>query len=115
MNWLVKFFGGYTKLEYDSAAALAESWRTRAIAAETTVELVKEILQKERERTDKIQSDLYGRLHPNQQQVPPEMKPLGNGRTSWPRIKRNLEREHRVSGAVPTKEEVHAEGFGRET
>ena len=106
INWIVKFFGGYTQLEYDLQAQLIESWTRRALASETTVELVKEILAKERERTDKIQSDLYDRLHPNQHQTPPEIKPLGNGRTSWPRIKRQLEKQNRVPDAEVSREEI---------
>jgi hypothetical protein len=101
-------FGGYTKLEYDNLAATIDGWRSRALASETTVELVKGILAKEQERSAKLTESLYNRVitpaHPTN---PPDMKPVGNTLSSWPRMKRELEKKHRVKdNAEVSREEI---------
>ena len=93
-DFIITALGGFTKREHDLNDKLIESWRVRATAAETTVELMKEILQRERERSERLMENFKPR---NQDQAkPPEMNPVGDRRlSSWPRIKRELERQNR--------------------
>jgi hypothetical protein len=102
MDWLIKLFGGYTKGEMALHESVVESWRARCIAAETTVQLFKEIMTRDQERYEKL---LEGRSK-YVPQSPPELKPVGNSISSWPRIKRELEKQHRVNEETPTKAEV---------
>jgi hypothetical protein len=111
IDFLVKFFGGYTKLEYDNLNASIESWRARSIAAETTVELFKEIVTRERERSDKIERDIMERAGTIK---PPEMKPVGNSVSSWPRIRRELEKQNRVKDAEVSRAEIEKTIRGQE-
>src|SRR6516164_3731842 len=111
MNWFIKFLGGYTKDDMERQSLIADGWRTRAIAAETTVELFKDIVHRERERSDRIEKDIRsGKEFQKETISPPEMKPVGTSVSSWPRIRRELERQNRVSNnGVPSKEEVERE------
>jgi hypothetical protein len=104
-NWLIIALGGYTERDKTSWEVISNSWRDRCLAAETTVELFKDIVQRERARSDKIESDLRERMFPSETK-PPNMKPIGNTISSWPRIKRELERQNRNPNSIPTKEEV---------
>ena len=95
---IIKFLGGYTKHEWELEQVTLDSWRTRAIAAETTVTLFSEIMT--RERTEKKQEEAPI--------LPPNLKPLGDRRvSSWPRIKRELERQNMVKqDAQVSREEI---------
>ena len=116
MKWLIKVLGGYTKDDLEKMSLTVDAWRTRAIAAETTSDLYKDILQREREQIEIIRNSIQDRMQQRTSNVqPPEMEPLGNGRTSWPRIRRELERRDQVRSNPPTKEEVHAEISREET
>jgi hypothetical protein len=99
--------GGYTESDKANWDQIVESWRARSIASETTVELVKEIMQKERERGDRLINELRDNFKPSKDMRPPDMKPVGNSVSSWPRIKRELERQSRVNdNAEISREEI---------
>jgi hypothetical protein len=103
-DWLIVALGGHTKSERELHSQLVDNWRVRCLAAETTVELVKEILQKERERGERLMSQ---QVASERGVRPPEMKPVGNSVSSWPRIKRELERLNRVNdNAEISREEI---------
>jgi hypothetical protein len=83
-----------------------DAWRGRALAAETTVELIKEVLKREQDLREKLQTELVTEMRP-QSVKPPEMKPVGNTVSSWPRIRRELERRERVKeDAEVSREEI---------
>lgn len=106
---IIKALGGYTKLEYENLDKTLESWRTRCTASETTVELFKDIVSRERERSDKIMERLFPDKS-QQQQQPPEMKPVGNSVSSWPRIRRELEKlDREKSNAQVSRGEIEKE------
>ena len=111
MNWLIKFLGGHTKDEMERLSLVSDSWRTRATAAETTVALFKEIMTRERDRADKLLDErLAGESRRfDEPHAPPSMKPVGNSVSSWPRIKRELEKEHRVNDQGKSHAEVSRE------
>ena len=120
LNWLIKFLGGFTQQEFNLRTVVLDSWRTRAIAAETTSDLYKDILTKEKEEIQRIRDLMREYKQPvesaERMSQPPNMKPITNNTmSSWPRIKRELERRDRVSNAAPTKEEVHARISQEET
>lgn len=106
-DFIIKFLGGRTSHEYEMEHASLESWRQRAIAAETTVELVKEIMARESDRAKRLEERLLGDNHPQQPQEAPPFNPVGEKRlSSWPRIRRELERQNRVkeNAEVPREE-----------
>lgn len=113
-RWLIKFLGCRTQDEFQALDIQLEVWRGRAIAAETSVALFKEIMERDAKRMEKLEEKYtggylrQGMANPQ----PPGDKPLGNGIASWPRIKRQMERDHRVKEGPPTKEEVHAQISG---
>jgi serine/threonine protein kinase HipA of HipAB toxin-antitoxin module len=72
-----------------------DAWRSRAIAAETTVHLLTEILQRERESRARLEDKLTPKLA--EHSGPPELKPVGQSVSSWPRIRRELEKQHKVN------------------
>lgn len=102
---IIVALGGFTQRDKANWDQIQESWRTRCLAAETTVELVKEILTRERERSQRLEDRLFPNNKPQQQQ-PPNMEPVGQSVSSWPRIRRELEKEHRVkqNAQVPREE-----------
>jgi hypothetical protein len=104
-DFLIRALGGFTEREVSDREA---GWRARALAAEATVELFKDIVKRERDRSDKIENDIRERMYPRhqEQQQPPNMKPIGNTISSWPRIKRELERQNRAPNETPSKSEV---------
>ena len=111
-NFLIKALGGRTEHEYELAKTTADSWRTRAIAAETTVELFRDIVARERERSDRVEERLTGqKAAPQPIQTGEPMQPLGSDkRSSWPRIRRELEREDRMkSNAGVSREKIESE------
>lgn len=101
-NWLIRALGGVPISELDVLNASLEGWRSRAIAAETSVALFKEIMTRDRERAER--EDRPAATPPNP--TPPNMKPVGHTLSSWPRIKRQLERDHQVKqdAQVPREE-----------
>ena len=101
MSW----FGWYSRVEYQLLETQLLSWRERAIAAETTVELVKEILTREQKAREKLEETLF---QARPQESAPEMKPVGNTLSSWPRIRREMEKMHRANEGTPTKGEVES-------
>ena len=108
-DFIITALGGFTKREHELNDKLIESWRVRATAAETTVELMKEILQRERERSERLMENI-GPKH--SEMKPPELNPVGDRRlSSWPRIKRELERQNRDAqiSREETKETVRRE------
>jgi len=107
-DWLIVMLGGTTKRELAVHTAVCDGWRDRCLAAETTVTLFKDIVERERERSDKIETDIRNRMHPeNGMQGPPGMKPVGHALSSWPRIRRELEKSHRVNdNAEVSREEI---------
>lgn len=110
---IIKALGGYTESEYKILDSTCEAWRGRCVASETTVELVKEILTRERERSQRLEERLFPNSKPQQQQ-PPNMEPVGQSVSSWPRIKRELEKEHRVKDAQISREEIEKAIRGKE-
>jgi hypothetical protein len=103
MRWLVNLVAGQEIAALDKQV---EAWRGRALSAETTVELVKEILKREQERGERLTSELSDRIRP-QSIKPPDMKPVGQSISSWPRIKRELEKQNRVKeNAEVSREEI---------
>lgn len=103
MDWLIKALGGIPRHEMELQKVVEESWRQRAIAAETTVTLFKEIMTRDQARLDNM---LEKKQQP--QQMPPDLKPLGDRRmSSWPRIRRELENQNRVrANAQVSREEI---------
>ena len=101
---LIKFFGGYTELEL-------EGWRARAIASETTVTLITEVLTREREARAKLEERVFPTPMPRSQEGPPDMKPLGNSVSSWPRIRRELEKRNRVNDNAEVSRETIEKGI----
>lgn len=96
---IIRALGGFTNHEHELLRLEADSWRTRAIAAETTVALFKEIMQRREEAVPRYKE-------PENPQ-PPNMKPVGNTLSSWPRIKRELEKNDRVkNNAGVSREEI---------
>jgi hypothetical protein len=115
-EWLIKLLGGYTALEYNNLDAALESWRARVLGAESNAELVKGLLTQERERSERLMDHI---IHPRPEGprseiTAPNMQPIGNTISSWPRIRRKLEFEHRVKEEIPTKEEVQSSAFPSE-
>lgn len=96
---IIKFLGGYTKYEYDLLASTTEGWRGRATAAETSVQLFNEIMTRERERAQRLEDKLsdIARGPQSQPQEAPRMQPVGNSVSSWPKIRREMEKMHRVN------------------
>lgn len=102
MDSLIKMLGGFTNHEYELLKVSEEAWRTRAIASETTVALFKEIMTRDQARLDQMtNARMPG-------QAPPEFKPVGDKQlSSWPRIRRELEKQNRVKpGAEVPREEI---------
>lgn len=95
LDSIITALGGFTERDHENWDKITESWRARCLAAETTVELVKEILTRERERSQRLEDRLFPNNKP-QQQAPPNMEPVGQSVSSWPRIRRELERQHQV-------------------
>lgn len=107
-DWLIVALGGYTEADKGNWDTIVDSWRARCIAAETSVELFKEIMTRERERSEKLEEKLVG-AHPNSEnQQPPNLNPVGDRRlSSWPRIRRELEKQSRVKdNAEVSREEI---------
>lgn len=100
-------FGGYTKHEYDLIQASQDAWRNRCVAAETSVSLFNEIMARERERNKKLEDKMMGwDQEAKEVQQPPQMNPVGQNKvSSWPRIRRELERLHRVKDNAPVSRE----------
>jgi hypothetical protein len=108
-DWLIIILGGRTKREAAMQDAIVENWRARCLAAETTVELVKEILTREQEARTRMEEDLKDRLYPRHI-TPPEMQPVGQSRSSWPKMRRELEKQHRVNdNAEVSREKIESE------
>jgi hypothetical protein len=110
-DWLIVMLGGVSKSQFDQAL---EGWRARALAAETTVSLFNDIIARERERSDRIEQDIRERAFPAPapKQKPPQAKPIGSTISSWPRIKRELEKRDRIpTNQAPTAGEVHESLF----
>lgn len=107
-DWLITALGGFTKREHVEWDKLLESWRARCLAAETTVELMKEILTRERERSEKLTEKLMGPKIDLSNIKPPDMRPVGQSVSSWPRIRRELERQHAGISREETKETVRS-------
>lgn len=107
MNWLIKALGGFTSYEYDMQQVTLESWRQRCIAAETTVSLFKEIMTREQNRAEKLEERLVGAHPSNENREPPNIDPIGDRRlSSWPRIRRELEKQNRAPDAKISREEI---------
>lgn len=106
LDWIIHALGGFTKEEYRVLEATDEGWRMRALAAETSLALFKEIMTREEERSKRLEERLFPNNAP-QMQRPPEMNPVGQNKvSSWPRIKRELERLERVPNARVSREEI---------
>jgi hypothetical protein len=103
-DWLIVLLGGYSKRERAAQDQILESWRSRCLAAETTVALVKEILVREQERTERLMNP----TRPNTELHPPEMQPVGTSRSSWPRMRRELEKRDRMKDTAPDNAEVRS-------
>lgn len=95
LDAIIKLLGGYTRHEYELQNTSLDGWRNRAISAETSVQLFNEILSRERESRTRLEEYLSGPKHQDQQA--PNMKPVGNTMSSWPRIRRELEKRDRGS------------------
>lgn len=108
LDILIHALGGHTKHEMEKMALTCDAWRTRATASETTVELFKEIMTRERERSEKLEKQIFGDGSKTQKQDPPTMNPVGQNKvSSWPRIRRELENQHRVkNNAQVSREEI---------
>ena len=109
-DFLIRALGGAPKHDWDLLNVTCESWRARAIAAETTVELFKEIMSRDKAsaRENAALQNAIEREVAQEQAFPPDLKPLGDRRvSSWPRIKRELERQHMVKqNAEVSREEI---------
>lgn len=102
---IIKFLGGYTKHEIDLLNTSLDGWRGRAISAETSVQLFNEILSRERDSRARLEE--YLKPPQSAAQEAPQMKPVGNSVSSWPRIRKELERQHRVNDhAGVSREEI---------
>jgi hypothetical protein len=84
-DWLHKWLGFTAKVE--SLEAQLEAWRSRAIAAEANVELLREMM-KERRPTELGSS--------REQKEAPSFEPIRPQFGSWPRMRRKLEEMERV-------------------
>ena len=104
-DFLIRALGGAPKHDWDLLNVTCESWRARAIAAETTVELFKEIMSRDKAMSA---NNAMPAKELEEQRFPPDLKPLGDRRvSSWPRIKRELERQNRVKqDAQISREEI---------
>jgi hypothetical protein len=108
LNTIIKFLGGFTKEEKAIVDQLMESWRARAIASENSVALFKEIMTRDNQRYEKLEEKLMGRAR-YEPQDPPKMEPVGQSVSSWPRIKRELEKQSRVNeNAEVSREKIEA-------
>ena len=102
---IIRALGGFTKSEFDIQQASLEGWRARAIAAETTVTLFKEIMTRESDRIKILEEQLT--KPQSQTSEAPNLDPVGDRRlSSWPRIRRELEKQNRVKpdAQVPREE-----------
>lgn len=108
LNTIIKFLGGFTKEEKAIVDQLMESWRARAIASENSVALFKEIMTRDQQRYEKLEEKLFGRAK-FERVEPPDMQPVGQSVSSWPRIKRELEKQSRVNeNAEVSREKIEA-------
>lgn len=101
-NWLIRALGGVPKHDYDMLNAMLEGWRGRAIAAETSVSLFKEIMTRDKEIVAQNAENARALM---QNPIPPNMQPVGNTISSWPRIRREMERQHRAKSDGSSVEE----------
>ena len=104
-DFLIRALGGAPKHDWDLLNVTCDGWRSRAIAAETTVELFKEIMSRDKASA---RENAAREKEPDEPSFPPDLKPLGDRRvSSWPRIKRELERQNRVKqDAQISREEI---------